>query len=260
MATSRARVVSSFTLVKGSLIEETYTAFQAWDTSQSKKENLDRLKAANAFGSGSATWQRDVAKVLNRRFEPATRDLPLVELAKGGCAMELWKPILLWHMTRDEFLLRDFLATWLFRQWEEGAYRIHSEDLEPYLKGLGKRKVSVSEEWSETTLKRVASGLLRIATDFGLLRGTQAREFVQYHLPDDALLYLILAMTAGRRSTRRAIDSDDWRMYLMDSADLERELLRLHQYGALEYQVAGSVVHLRLPHASPLEYVRSLTA
>ena len=63
-----------------------------------------------SFGASSTTWLRDVAKVMNRRFDPDGRDRALRILAKNSCDLEVWKPILLWHITRDEFLLRDFLA------------------------------------------------------------------------------------------------------------------------------------------------------
>ena len=67
---SRANVVSSFTLVKGTMIEETYAVLREWDPSRSKKANLDRLRDENYIGVRSATWLRDVGKVLNRRFDP----------------------------------------------------------------------------------------------------------------------------------------------------------------------------------------------
>jgi hypothetical protein len=96
------------------MISETYAVFAAWDFARSKRENLDRLRDENFIGASSSTWLRDVAKVLNRRFEPAGRDRALAVLAKAGCDLEEWKPLLLWHITRDEFLVRDFLLNWLF--------------------------------------------------------------------------------------------------------------------------------------------------
>ena len=80
---SRAKVASSFTVVKGALISETYAAFKCWNLNRSKRENLDRIRAENPIGAKSATWLRDVAKVLNRRFDPVGRDKPLVQLAKN---------------------------------------------------------------------------------------------------------------------------------------------------------------------------------
>jgi hypothetical protein len=67
---SRAQVVSSFTVVKGAMIDETYAVFAAWDFAQDKRENLDRLREENFIGAKQSYLARDVAKVLNRRFDP----------------------------------------------------------------------------------------------------------------------------------------------------------------------------------------------
>ena len=72
---------------------------------------------------GSATWLRDVAKVLNRRLDPQRPDRALVILAKASMPAAEWNPILLWHITRDEFLLRDFFVNWLYPQFEDGVLR-----------------------------------------------------------------------------------------------------------------------------------------
>jgi hypothetical protein len=256
---ARSSVVSSFTIIKGSLIEQTYAVFRDWDYTVSKLENLKRVRGENTIGATSTHWARDVSKVLNRRFDPAGRDRPLVELAKSGCEHEVWKPLLLYHMTRDEFLVRDFLVNWLYPHFIAGAYRLHAEDVLPYLQALSKKKgIEWSGSWSESTLERVASGLLRIAADFGLLKGVQAKEFASYHLPEPSFLYLLHAMTDHEANARRIIDAEDWRMYLMDAADVERELLRLHQFRKLHYEVAGSLAQIKLPAASAADYAREL--
>lgn len=257
---SRANVVSSFTIIKGAMIEETYAVFAAWDFDRSKRENLDRLRAENFIGAGSATWLRDVAKVLNRRFDPSGRDRPLVILAKRGVSLDEWKPLLLWHMTRDEFLVRDFLETWLFGSFESGIFRIHSEDVEAYLSGIGERGATVEHAWSEETTKRVAAGLLKIAVDFGLLRGSSAKEFASYHLPERSFLYLLHAMREEKLNPSKVLASKEWHLFLMNSLDVEHELLRLHQFRKLDYQVAGSLVQLSLPCTSTCEYAERMVA
>lgn len=261
MADSRAHVVSSFTIIKGSLIEETYTVFRDWDFELSKLENLRRVREENSAGLPSTNWARDVAKVINRRFEPGERDRPLVMLAKAGVSLDTWKPLMLWHMTRDEFLVRDFLANWLHERFHDGTFRLRADDVLPYLASLKKmRRIEWSGEWTPETTSRVASGLLRIATDFGLLQGSQARDFASYHLPDESFLYLLHAMTDSGASPRAIIEADDWRMFLMDPQDVERELLRLHQYHKLHFDVAGSLVHLKLPAGSLDRYVEEMVA
>lgn len=259
-AASRANVASSFTVVKGAMIEETYAVFTAWDFARSKRENLDRLRAENFIGARSAAWLLYVAKVLNRRFEPGGRDRALVVLAKSGRDLDEWKPLLLWHMTRDEFLVRDFLQNWLFPAYDAGAFRVCSEEVEAYLRGIGKRGARTEHAWSEETMKRVASGLLKIATDFGLLRGKVVKEFASYHLPEGSFIYLLHALREEKQSPRKVIGAFDWRMFLMRPADVERELLRLHQFRKLEYEVAGSLVQLMLPCATSREYAERMVA
>lgn len=257
---SRANVASSFTVVKGAMIEETYAVFAAWDFARSKRENLDRLRDENFIGATSDKWLRDVAKVLNRRFEPEGRDRALVLLAKSGCDLEEWKPILLWHMTRDEFLVRDFLQSWLFPAYEAGAYRLRPEEVQAYLLGIGKRGATVEHAWSDRTTKRVAAALLKIAVDFGLLRGRVKKEFASFHLPERSFLYLLHAIRDEHLSPAKVVEAPAWRMFLMHPADVEQELLRLHQFRKLEYQVAGSLVQLSLPCTSSQEYAERMAA
>jgi hypothetical protein len=257
----RTNIVSSFTIIKGAMISETYDTLARWDLGLSKKENLDRLRRENSIGARSVTWLRDVAKVLNRRFDPQGRDRALVILAQGGCPIDEWKPILLWHLTRDEFLVRDFLVNWLFDAYEEGAFRLRPEDLHQYLRSLSARGGETEHPWTEATLARVAAGLLKIGVDFGLLTGTAAKEFAAYHLPERSLVYLLhVILEHEHGSPYRMMESPEWRMYLMRPAELETALLRLHQFRTVGYQVAGSLVEVSLPSPSALAYAERMVA
>src|ERR1700681_4700641 len=221
---ARSHVASSFILIKGAMIDETYAVFAAWNFGSSKKENLDRLRRENFIGASTTTWLRDIAKVLNRRFDPSGRDRALVLLAKNGCPIEEWKPLLLWHMTRDEFLLRDFLINWLYPTFVSGAYRVRPEDLYDHLRSVGRRGGTTEHAWSDTTLNRVAAALLKMAVDFGLLRGSVVKEFASYHLPERSFVYLLYVLREKMQSPRKVLASEDWRMFMMQPSDVEREL------------------------------------
>ncbi len=242
------------------MIDETYAVMAAWDFGRSKRENLDRLRDENFIGARSVNWLRDVAWVLSRRFEPAERDRSLVMLAKHGLPLEEWKPLLLWHMTRDEFLVRDFFEIWLFSAFDAGAFRIHPEAVEKYLASIGQRGGLTEHSWSEQTTKRVAAGLLKMAVDFGLLRGSVAKEFASFHLPEKSFLYLLHAISDQSLSPSKVVACRDWRLFLMGQSDVEHELLRLHQFRKLDYQVAGSLVQISLPCASASEYAERMVA
>lgn len=259
-APPRANIVSSFMIKIGSLIGETYAVFAAWDFTQTKRENLDRLRAQNFIGASSAAWLRDVAKVLNRRFDPDGRDRPLITLAKHRCDLDEWRPLLLWHMTRDEFLLRDFLQSWLFPAFTSGTVRVNPDDMHAYLRNIQKRGGVIKHPWSEATIRRVAEGLLKIAADFGLLRGSINKQFASYQLPERSFVYLLHAIREERRNPGKVVAAPDWSMFLLRPGDVEHELLRLHQFRRLHFEAAGSLIQLTLPCATSAEYAEKMVA
>jgi len=260
MVADRSRVASSFTILKGSLIEESYSFLATWDEQATREQNIGRWKEANPTGAKTLTWLRDVGFVMSRRFDPAGRDRPLQILAAGGTPMEEWKPILLWHITRDEFILRDFLTNWLFQAFVDGIYRVSAEDLYRHLSSIATRGAVVGRQWSETTVDRVAHSLLVMSRDFGLMTGASAREFTPYHLPERSFLYLLHALRDAGASPSRIVTAPDWRLFMMRPDDVERELLRLHQFKKVGYEVAGSLVALTLPSATSLEYAKAMVA
>jgi hypothetical protein len=261
IVTDRSKVVSSFTIVKGALIPETYEVLAQWDLDMSKKANLDRLRRDNYIAAPSDTWLRDVAKVLNRRLEPGGKDRALVTLCQGGCPIDEWRPIYLWHLTRDEFLVRDFLINWLFDEYNDGAFRLRPGNLQDFLRTLSMRGGETENHWTDATMARVAAGLLKMAVDFELLRGGATKQFTGYHLPERSLIYLLHAVLEHEEGgPRRLMDSPEWRMYLMRPSDLEAAVLRLHQFRVLDYQVAGSLVQLSLPCENAAAYAESMVA
>ena len=196
--------------------------------------------------------------MLRKRFDPDGSDRSLVVLASKGCDLDEWKPLLLWHITRNDFLLREFLQQWLFPRHQAGAYRIHIPEVLDFARSL--QRSTANEPWNSATLHRVASGLVKIAADFELLQGGNVKEFRSFHLPERSFLYLLHAIRERKQSPLQILESPDWRMFLMSPADVEHELLRLHQFRKLDYQVAGSLVQLSLPCSSSLEYAETMVA
>jgi hypothetical protein len=241
------------------MIEETITVLRGWDLGRSRGDNLRAMMETNSIGASSQSWLRDVAKVLHRRFEPGGRDRALVELAQGGVSASIFKPIMLWHMTRDELLVRDFITSWLFREYQRGTQQVRAADARPYLLGLAEEG-RISAGWTRSTLERVANGLVRIAADFDLLEGRLARTFASYSLPDESLLYLLHALSETMPNAYDVVTSDDWKLFLMSASDVERALFRLHQFRRLHYETAGSLAQLSLPCDSALAYARELAS
>jgi hypothetical protein len=246
--------VTSFGVIKGAMVQETYAAFRTWDFGQPKKANIERIRQQNLIGAANANWLRNVLWNLSSRFDPMGVDRPLVVLAQRGLSLDLWRPLLLWHISQSEFLVKDFLLNWLFPHIAEGHLRFKPSEVETHLAYLLKPNKLVKEPWSATTINRVSGGLLRMAASFGLLEGGTVKTAVPFHLPDPCFLYVLRALLDRDPNPARALDAPDWQVFLISRQAVHQELLRLHQYRKVDYHAAGSLFELRLPVPDLLSY------
>ena len=249
--------VSTFSVTKGGRIAETYACFSQWDLSQTLDENLRRFREKNPIFAGTEAWLKEMRRILRVRFGDIERHHTLIYLAKRGLPQAVWAPILLWHLCLRELLLSDFLETWLYPRKREGLLRVRSEDVRDYIEGLEARGL-VDRQWTPNTISRMASGIPAYASDFGLLRGKAVKEIASFHLPDEALLYILHWLSEESASAARMLTDVRWRRFLMSRQDVEQEVLRLHQLRRLRFDVMGSVMALELPFRSVSSYVKNL--
>lgn len=258
MTNSSGRKLSTRLLRKGALIQETYTIFQQWDLSLSLQKNLEIAREQNAIGATSYDWLREVTSTLSSRFSDHTF-APLVVLAQHHVPLDTWKACLLWHIGATDELYYRFAVDWLYKEYQEGAFRIRTENVIPFVRELTDGRIASGGSLSEYGVTRAARDLLLMATGFDLMKGSVVREFVSYHLPEEGFLYVLYALRERESNARRIVEAPEWRLYLMSAEDVEHELLRLHQFRKLDYQVAGSLAQLSLPCDSLMEYASSLT-
>jgi hypothetical protein len=254
---SKKRKQSTRLVRLGGLISETFTIFQGWDISKPTRENLRRVKETNSIGAKSQGWLREVTITLLSRFPNSKSIESLVILAKGSVNHEIWKACLFWHVAEANELYYRFASEWLFKQYEAGTYLIKTSDVIPFVHELTDGKIG-GGNLGEYSVTRLARDLLRMASQFGLLTDTTVRQFTSYHLPEDAFIYLLHVIAEREPNPNRIINSPDWRLYLMSPKDVELELLRLHQYRKVHYEVAGSLVQLKLPFTSAVECAKEM--
>lgn len=248
-AKSKPQVItpySSYGLIKGALVSETLQVLQGWDLDISKRGNLDRVRDSNSIGASTQAWLHQVCTTFSRRFEPSGPDRALALAARTATGSQHWRPLLLWHMANSERLLGDGL-TWTWEVFSAGGDLLQSAQALAWLDGTSGYGHPEVAEWGEATRKRVASGLLKAGTDFGLLSGAVKRRFTSYYLADEPLLYVLLQALASNRTTAAALADPRWLWFRLPEAELEHRLLQLHQAQVISYYRAGSVVDLKLP-------------
>lgn len=253
------RKLSTRLIRKGALIEDTYAAFQHWDLDRSTKENLQTIRDTNSIGASNAAWLKEIIVTLSSRFTQEVNFEPLVMLAEKGLYLEAWKPCLLWHIGSIDTLYYEFATEWLFEEYKAGTYLMRTEGVVPFVRKITDGRIASGKNLTEYGVTRAGRDMLRMASDFGLLSGSTVREFVPYHLSEESFLYVLHAIAEHESNATRIVQVLDWRLFLMYPEDVERELLRLHQFRKLDYQVAGSLAQLKLPFDSLKAFAQAWT-
>lgn len=249
------RKFSTRLIRKGALLEETHRVFLDWDLSATFAVNIERAKETNLPAAGNHGWLREVITTINSRWADEPMLPAIVTLAKRA-HFDVWRTCVLWHIGRRDELYYRFATEWLFPEFQDGAFRIRTAAVEPFVSQLiGEVRGEGLTKYGTT---RAARDLLRMAAEFGLLSQGTVREFAVHHLSDESFLYLLHALYEVHGNGRDVIQSPDWRLYLMSPADVEREIYRLHQFRKLRCEVAGSLVEITLPCGSAQQYAEEL--
>jgi hypothetical protein len=246
-------------LRKGSLIQETMILFREWDMTRSARDNFQQAKERNSFGARTQGMLNEIVRTISSRFPYPVEVEPLIVLAKGEVGAEIWKACLHWYVANRDELYYRFATEWLFSRYESGADLLKPPDLEPFVREITAGQIASGGNLSEYSITRTARDLLRFGADFGLLTSGNVRQFALHRPPDKAFIFMMQVLLERELNPHKAINAPDWRIYLMSPSNVERELLRLHQFRKLHYQVAGSLVELRLPSSSPLEYAKEIS-
>ncbi|GAB6155985.1 hypothetical protein JCM17380_47370 [Desulfosporosinus burensis] len=237
---------------KGAMTTDTYALFSKWNDDLSFEENL--LHGLSGMYQ-TASWEKEVLTTIRRRFRGKEDAQQLIKLAQAGLPFEEWCSCLLLWISIHEELYLSFAVDWLFPEFIDGRFVIRGEDVSPFVFENWPRLNPGVKSLSDYGVKRTALDLIRMATDLGILSGTRLkRNFATFHLSDRCFIYWAQRIAEYEGSTSKVITSPIWRTALMRPADVERELLRLHQFRKLDYQAAGSLVELTLPCSSASHY------
>jgi hypothetical protein len=120
---------------------------------------------------------------LEKRFPSAL----LEPLRSWGPEPERQAPLVChWHLQWSDPLYLDFTSGYLVESWARSDRSVSVNDVDGWLQRRGSHS-----SWSESTRRRLASGLLAAARDAGFLRGQGRQKELRTVMVDEAsLLYL----------------------------------------------------------------------
>ncbi len=240
----------SISICKGAgLIADTRLLVERWKPGESASDFVQRGLQENLLGRYTACRSRDILRrVFARRYlQPDSRPASLLKCILGHHLPHLtFTEFVLLYSCRTDPLIYDFTAGFYWPAVQRRRTHLSIED------GLSFLADAISaghipQPWSLPVQRRIASGLLGMLRDVGMLRETgrtKPREIVPYEMTDEALVILARELHEQDLSDLAIAEHPDWRLWGLNRVRLLDRLSRLGESRGLIVQYAGSVVRM----------------
>ena len=231
----------------GALIPDTLELLLNWDEEMPVAANLARLRERNVFNKSTRTRVKNILRIFRQRYlfdESVGKSLAV--LAKNNLPPDALKPIFYLFTACADDLLRDTVLIFLSSRRSSG--RMHIDFGRPETRATGMdRQGRIKDNWSDSTLAKVARGLLATLRDFGVLQGAANKSIAPIYLPVEAFAYIAFYLKTIDYSGELLVKNPLWGLFFLTPSEVERFLVQADQMQLLNYQAAGSVVRIDFP-------------
>ena len=252
-------VYTSKIIKAGALIDDTKTMLANWDSTQSVKLNLNRLRNDNIFGKATRSRIEDILAIFRQRYLTNPEIIKgLLPLIGTQALSEAVNRILYFFSAQNDRLLYDAVVELIAEKKQQGIEEINTQFLIDWITQLV-TKQKTTTHWSEKTILRCSQELLSTMRDFGVLEGANTKRIAPFYLPLEAFAFIAFYENQSLSSGERLIHHPDWKLFFFSEKMVERFLMEAHQHHLLEYYVAGPVIRLTFPTDSLEDYARVIT-
>jgi len=240
----------------GALIEEMRQLVRYWHDGPTEEITKTVIRS-NVLNK---TTRARAADILRRTFVPRFIDgTPpnawrfVRPLEDQNASPQLVKPLYYWISAKAEPLIFDFCQDYLFHRLIAARAGITVEDVRLWLVGKGCT-------WSPIVTTKVARGLLAAFRDFGILEGRSRKRLASFILPVGSFAYLAYCLHHGGVLGRNLLFHTDWRLFLLQTPEVEHYFLEAHQRRLIEYHAAGNTINISFPCDNLEDYARVVVA
>lgn len=225
------------------MIEESMTLLREWQPGEESASFAERVVRENIVGKTSRNRVRDLlSRIFFRRFSGSVADNLHVLLQTRITERDLHL-LLLYHTALADDLLYDFITEHLLGLLTRGRVYMDTADGIQFINNLTAQGL-ISPPWSEQITMKTSRGLLAACRDFGLLEGQNRKQFAHPLLPYPVFLYVAYSLRDREVPSNQIISHRDWRLFLLEEDQVERQFLSAHQNGDLRYEAAGGIKRL----------------
>lgn len=236
----------------GAYIEETKRLLRTYVDCESYAELKHRVVEENLLNKDTDYYRKNILREVTRRYIPDTESYtvtPLMRVLTADVREDVVDWCLYYEFARDPFI-RLVTEQYLYPEFERGALTVQAEDIVTFLESIQDDYTGLGDR-TPTTIEEAATKYLAALKNFGLLDGSQRKEFAVTYIPDETIAYVIYRLFEQDVTTATSvINHDDWTLFLMDAAEVRRRIQDISPT-YVTYEKRGSTERLVADYETP---------
>jgi hypothetical protein len=249
---------SSKIIMAPALINDAKVFLTRWNDKLSIEDNIKRAYLDNIFGKASRSYVKHILTAFKERFIFGDeKDLAIRKLVCYNTEASIVDRILYYHTALADRLLYDFVIEYLYNLKSLGQLHITTNEAETYIRSQSD-KGKTTTKWTNNVCNRVARNILASIRDFHILEGASKKRIAPVYVPIEVFVYVAFLIKKEVASGEKIINHKNWRLFLLDTATVEKLFLESHQQGFLSYESAGNIIRIDFKQNSLMEVVDAI--
>ena len=245
---------------KGALLNETLVVLRQIAQGHSPDEVRAMIMDRDLLGKMTVRTREAVWENIHARYlSDGDHAHVLARMVVHAPDRQTERLVLFYELCRSSPILRDTTIYCVYPRYAAGYSGIDKTDIQGYFDDIATDHPELTV-WSPQTRDKVASNILTILRDFGLLEGSQRKQFSRLYVPLPAFVYVLYRLAGdGLVTPQELLKVEDWRLFFLESADVVTLLDEATAAGHCTFKHQGDIYTLDLRYPSLEACVEALT-
>lgn len=226
-------------------IDETKRILRTYVECKSYEGLEQQVVEENILNKNTDEYRTNILREVTRRHIPNKKEYtetPLMRVMSADVRSDVTDWCLYYEFAQDPFI-QLVTIDFLYPEFERGTLSVQAVDIVEFLKSIQEDYADLRER-SESTINEAATKYLTALRNFGLLEGTQRKEFAVTYVPDETIAYVVYRLfQKGAKSPTEIVEHNDWKVLLMNESEVQRRLRDISpEY--VSYEKRGSTERL----------------
>jgi hypothetical protein len=245
---------------KGALLDETLAVLQQIDRGHSLDQVREMVIDHDILGKMTMRTREAVWENIHARYlADGNHARLLARMAVHAPDRQTERLVLFYELCQSSPILRDTTIYCVYPRYAAGYSSIDKAGIQGYFDDIAVEHPELTV-WSPQTRDKVVSNILTILRDFGLLEGSQRKQFFRLYVPLPTFVYVLYRLADdGLVTPQELLKVEDWRLFFLESSDVVTLLDEATAAGHCIFKHQGDIYTLDLRYSSLEACVEALT-